>query len=142
MQLLSTLIYKRQNLSFKRLLFIIHIYYNHVFLLRIHQRLLIYTTVVLFHQAIDEPNFSEAYSNMCRTMSQRQVTKDEGGKTLEFRKLLLTRCQREFEKDHQNEAAIQKLVEEINAFDDKTPKVSKALFLMLSIGFVFCEGSV
>lgn len=65
-------------------------------------------------QAIDEPSFSEAYANMCRVMSQFKVStqnttaaqvaaSNPQSSTVEFRKVLLTRCQREFEKDRTNE---------------------------------------
>ena len=62
-------------------------------------------------QAIDEPNFCEAYANMCRVMSSNQIRVEKGQQqpVLEFRKILLTRCQKEFEKAGSNEAKLQKL---------------------------------
>ena len=78
----------------------------------------------LLFQAIDEPNFCEAYAKMCRTMSQFKVVVPSaaGGKPgapVEFRKLLLTRCQREFEKDRSGETALSDLRKKME--EAKTP---------------------
>ena len=64
--------------------------------------------MLFLFKAIDEPNFCEAYANMCRVMSQYRVTglAGEGAASqpvLVFRKVLLTRCQKEFEKDRASE---------------------------------------
>ncbi|XP_076817515.1 eukaryotic translation initiation factor 4 gamma 3-like isoform X2 [Clavelina lepadiformis] len=71
---------------------------------------------LIFEKAIDEPGFCEAYANMCRTMSQLRITtpatsgqSQQQTAIVEFRKVLLTRCQREFEKDRQNEEVLSKL---------------------------------
>jgi len=93
-------------------------------------------------QAIDEPNFCEAYANMCRTMSQFKVStpapSGQGGAvqtaTVEFRKVLLTRCQREFEKDRANEDKLSDLRKKVE--EAKTPvsvrKFTKSFHLMYS----------
>lgn len=61
----------------------------------------VYGPVFCFVQAVDEPNFSEAYANMCKVLSNMRVqgdtSKDEPEYT--FRKLLVNRCQIEFEKN-------------------------------------------
>jgi len=51
---------------------------------------------------VDEPNFSEAYSNMCKVLSTLQVPAEMRGKDepdYNFRKLLVNRCQMEFERN-------------------------------------------
>ncbi|XP_078483479.1 eukaryotic translation initiation factor 4 gamma 3-like [Ciona intestinalis] len=60
---------------------------------------------LIFEKAIDEASFCEPYANMCCMMSQFRVSSAPGSglNTFEFRKFLLTRCQREFEKDRTNE---------------------------------------
>ena len=55
-------------------------------------------------QAISEPNFSVAYANMCRCLSMFKVpSESKPGESVNFRAVLLTRCQREFEKDKSSE---------------------------------------
>uniref|UniRef100_H2ZK86 Eukaryotic translation initiation factor 4 gamma 3 n=1 Tax=Ciona savignyi TaxID=51511 RepID=H2ZK86_CIOSA len=63
---------------------------------------------LIFEKAIDEPSFCEPYANMCRTMSQFRAPTPPRA-TFEFRKILLTRCQREFEKDRTNEEVLEEL---------------------------------
>jgi len=85
---------------------------------------------LIFEKAIDEPNFCEAYANMCRVMSSNQIRVEKGQQqpVLEFRKILLTRCQKEFEKAGSNEAKLQKLrVEYENAAEDKKEELKMAL---------------
>jgi MIF4G domain len=58
------------------------------------------------HLTLDEPAFSVAYAQMCRILQLIKVPKDgedgnpEPGTKVAFRKLLISRCQREFEKDN------------------------------------------
>ena len=47
---------------------------------------------------MDEPGFSEEYAKMCKVLNEKQVK--ENGQVVNFRKLLITRCQVEFEKDY------------------------------------------
>lgn len=57
---------------------------------------------LVFEKAVDEPSFSVAYAQMCKVMQMKKVPV-EGGKDDEFvnfRKLLISRCQKEFEKDY------------------------------------------
>ncbi|XP_035697399.1 eukaryotic translation initiation factor 4 gamma 3-like isoform X2 [Branchiostoma floridae] len=58
---------------------------------------------LVFEKAITEPNFSVAYANMCRCLIHLKVPmKDNPKQTVNFRKLLLNRCQGEFERDIDN----------------------------------------
>lgn len=57
---------------------------------------------LVFEKAVDEPNFSEAYANMCKVLSNMQVPSEMRNKDepeYNFRKLLVNRCQMEFEKN-------------------------------------------
>merc|ERR1719481_377033 len=57
---------------------------------------------LVFEKAVDEPSFSVAYAQMCKVLQMKKV-QIEGGKEDEFvnfRKLLISRCQKEFEKDY------------------------------------------
>ncbi|KAK5606526.1 Eukaryotic translation initiation factor 4 gamma 1, partial [Crenichthys baileyi] len=69
-----------------------------------------------FEKAISEPDFSVAYANMCRCLSGLKViTPDKPGPTVNFRKLLLNRCQKEFEKDKDDDEIFEKKQKELEA---------------------------
>uniref|UniRef100_A0A8C7Z559 Eukaryotic translation initiation factor 4 gamma 1 n=1 Tax=Oryzias sinensis TaxID=183150 RepID=A0A8C7Z559_9TELE len=69
-----------------------------------------------FEKAISEPDFSVAYANMCRCLSGLKVqTTDKPGATANFRKLLLNRCQKEFEKDKDDDEIFEKKQKELDA---------------------------
>uniref|UniRef100_A0A669EN10 Eukaryotic translation initiation factor 4 gamma 1 n=1 Tax=Oreochromis niloticus TaxID=8128 RepID=A0A669EN10_ORENI len=69
-----------------------------------------------FEKAISEPDFSVAYANMCRClMGLRVEIPDKPGATVNFRKLLLNRCQKEFEKDKDDDEIFEKKQKELEA---------------------------
>ncbi|KAL7400524.1 hypothetical protein ABVT39_013470 [Epinephelus coioides] len=69
-----------------------------------------------FEKAISEPDFSVAYANMCRCLMGLKVqTTDKPGATVNFRKLLLNRCQKEFEKDKDDDEIFEKKQKELEA---------------------------
>ncbi|XP_071091109.1 eukaryotic translation initiation factor 4 gamma 3-like isoform X2 [Haliotis cracherodii] len=56
-------------------------------------------TDIIFEMAISEPAFSVVHANMCRYLLTLKVpSNSKQGETVSFRVMLLTRCQREFEK--------------------------------------------
>lgn len=71
---------------------------------------------LIFEKAISEPNFSVSYANMCRCLSGLKVqTTDKPECHVNFRKLLLNRCQREFEKDKDDDEIIERKQKELEA---------------------------
>ena len=65
-------------------------------------------------QAIDEPSFSVAYANMCKCMTKLEVPAEgKPNETVIFRKILLLRCQSEFEKDRSDEIDSNRRAKEI-----------------------------
>ncbi|XP_076421607.1 eukaryotic translation initiation factor 4 gamma 3 isoform X24 [Peromyscus maniculatus bairdii] len=71
---------------------------------------------LVFEKAIDEPSFSVAYANMCRCLVTLKVPMAEKpGNTVNFRKLLLNRCQKEFEKDKADDDVFEKKQKELEA---------------------------
>ncbi|CAJ1066076.1 eukaryotic translation initiation factor 4 gamma 1-like isoform X4 [Xyrichtys novacula] len=71
---------------------------------------------LIFEKAISEPDFSVAYANMCRCLSGLKVqATDKPGTTVNFRKLLLNRCQKEFEKDKDDDEIFEKKQKELEA---------------------------
>lgn len=56
---------------------------------------------LIFEKAVDEPEFSVAYAKMCDVLREKKVPKgDNSQQPVDFRKLLVTRCQKEFERDY------------------------------------------
>ena len=72
---------------------------------------------------MDEPIFSPTYAKMCHALSTKEVASSNNpSETTNFRKLLLTRCQREFEKDSAGLVEVEnkrKEIEENEAEDKK-----------------------
>ncbi|KAM9224288.1 eukaryotic translation initiation factor 4 gamma 1 isoform 2-T3 [Dugong dugon] len=70
---------------------------------------------LIFEKAISEPNFSVAYANMCRCLMALKVpTTEKPAMTVNFRKLLLNRCQKEFEKDKDDDEVFEKKQKEMD----------------------------
>ncbi|OXU20120.1 hypothetical protein TSAR_003535 [Trichomalopsis sarcophagae] len=74
--------------------------------------------------AVDEPNFSVAYALMCKELSNMEVTGADAGdsSSANFRKLILTRCQTEFEKNTVDENARNEKLREIDECTDLEKK--------------------
>ncbi|XP_057176111.1 eukaryotic translation initiation factor 4 gamma 3 isoform X2 [Triplophysa rosa] len=71
---------------------------------------------LVFEKAINEPSFSVAYGNMCSCLATLKVPMtDKPSNTVNFRKLLLNRCQKEFEKDKVDDDAFEKKHRELEA---------------------------
>uniref|UniRef100_A0A8C6YGZ4 Eukaryotic translation initiation factor 4 gamma 1 n=1 Tax=Naja naja TaxID=35670 RepID=A0A8C6YGZ4_NAJNA len=70
---------------------------------------------LIFEKAISEPNFSVAYANMCRCLMGLKVpTTDKPSTMVNFRKVLLNRCQKEFEKDKDDDEIFEKKQKEMD----------------------------
>uniref|UniRef100_A0A8C5C2B7 Eukaryotic translation initiation factor 4 gamma 3 n=1 Tax=Gadus morhua TaxID=8049 RepID=A0A8C5C2B7_GADMO len=71
---------------------------------------------LVFEKAIDEPSFSVAYGNMCRCLATLKVQMtDKPNTTVNFRKLLLNRCQKEFEKDQVDDVVFERKQRELES---------------------------
>ncbi|XP_051166301.1 eukaryotic translation initiation factor 4 gamma 3-like isoform X2 [Leptopilina boulardi] len=59
---------------------------------------------LVFEKAIDEPSFSVEYALMCKELAMMQVSGTDQSDTTSanFRKLIVTRCQTEFQKESEN----------------------------------------
>ncbi|KAK3538854.1 hypothetical protein QTP86_017973, partial [Hemibagrus guttatus] len=59
---------------------------------------------LVFKKAVSEPDFSVTYANMCRYFMWLEVpTSDNSGASVNLRRLLLNRCQKEFQRDKDDE---------------------------------------
>ncbi|XP_028301688.1 eukaryotic translation initiation factor 4 gamma 3 isoform X4 [Gouania willdenowi] len=71
---------------------------------------------LVFEKALDEPSFSVAYGNMCRCLATLKVQMtDKPNSTVNFRKLLLNRCQKEFEKDKVDDVVFERKQKELDS---------------------------
>lgn len=52
---------------------------------------------LVFEKAIDEPNFSVAYAQLCHKLSEKCLEVDAEAKQAKFKKTLITKCQNEFQ---------------------------------------------
>ncbi|KAG4076043.1 hypothetical protein HA402_011517 [Bradysia odoriphaga] len=52
---------------------------------------------LVFEKAIDEPNFSVAYAQLCHKLSEKCFAVDADAKQAKFKKTLITKCQNEFQ---------------------------------------------
>ena len=64
-------------------------------------------------QAVDEPGFAVEYAKMCKNLQDKKIKDPGSGELVNFRKLLITRCQIEFQKDYMEGIDPQKLKEEV-----------------------------
>ncbi|KAJ0183840.1 hypothetical protein K1T71_000263 [Dendrolimus kikuchii] len=86
---------------------------------------------LVFEKAIDEPNFSVAYAAMCNKLSTLKVPADNPtnpDQCVNFRALIINKCQNQFETDKVDEQVL-KLEKELEECTDPTKK--KELHLML-----------
>lgn len=82
-----------------------------------------HVTDLIFEKAISEPGFSVAYASMCRYLTQLKVPSESApGTVVNFRAILVTRCQKEFEKDKDNQIEIDKKRKEMNAAKEEDKK--------------------
>ncbi|XP_038075420.1 eukaryotic translation initiation factor 4 gamma 1-like isoform X4 [Patiria miniata] len=58
---------------------------------------------LVFQKAINESSFSRTYAELCRDLSQLKVPAASGNGMVQFRTLLINRCQKEFEKEKSDE---------------------------------------
>nr|XP_015192555.1 PREDICTED: eukaryotic translation initiation factor 4 gamma 3 isoform X3 [Lepisosteus oculatus] len=78
---------------------------------------------LVFEKAIDEPSFSVAYANMCRCLATLKVQMaDKPNSTVNFRKLLLNRCQKEFERDKVDDDVFERKQKELESASSSTER--------------------
>ena len=56
---------------------------------------------LIFEKAVDEHEFSQFYARMCEVLSGKKVTNESSGqKHMNFQRMMITHCQKEFERDY------------------------------------------
>ena len=92
----------------------------------------LYSIHLSLSQALEEPKFSIAYANLCKVMSTIKVevpAEPEGKpKVITFRRVLLTKCQQEFEKDKKDDEEREKMLNAIKETEDVSKSKSDKAF--------------
>ena len=91
----------------------------------------------LFSQVLEEPTFRVAYANLCKVMSTIKVeipTEHKGKpRVITFRRILLTKCQQEFEKDMRDDEEREKILNAIKETEDVSSRIiCVCIFVVLS----------
>jgi translation initiation factor 4G len=78
---------------------------------------------IIFEKSIDEQVFSQTYAQLCKVLSSIKVPSNaEPLKNVNFRTMLLTRCQKEFDTDYYQEINYDKLIQEVDQCVDEQKK--------------------
>ena len=77
---------------------------------------------LVFEKALDKPNFCAAYAQLCLALGKKKVADKTGHGIVNFRKLLIMRCQQEFEKDYMEGLDREKYVNDINEATNEDDK--------------------
>ncbi|XP_076621218.1 eukaryotic translation initiation factor 4 gamma isoform X1 [Colletes latitarsis] len=82
---------------------------------------------LVFEKAVDEPSFSIAYALMCKELALMEVSGldknvEKSEYSFSFKKLIITRCQKEFEKNSVNEETRSMKLKEIEECTDPDRK--------------------
>lgn len=87
---------------------------------------------LVFEKAVEEPAFSSAYASMCRELSQKKIQEENSSKPVDFRTLLIRRCQKEFLADYISDEQRKKYVEDLgNAKNEEEEKNVRVAFELL-----------
>ena len=73
-------------------------------------------------QALDEPNFGVTYASMCKCLTVLKVPGSKQGETAVFRKLIITRCQWEFEHGSASEVEVEQKQKAIELAESEEKK--------------------
>ncbi|XP_076664476.1 eukaryotic translation initiation factor 4 gamma isoform X6 [Andrena cerasifolii] len=88
---------------------------------------------LVFEKAVDEPSFSVAYALMCKELALMKVSEPDPNPekdcSLSFKKLIITRCQKEFENNTVNEVTRSSKLKEIDECTDLEKKKDLQLAL-------------
>ncbi|XP_071572693.1 eukaryotic translation initiation factor 4 gamma isoform X3 [Temnothorax nylanderi] len=85
---------------------------------------------LVFEKAVDEPSFSVEYALLCKELGMMEVAgPDTQDSSVSFKKLIITRCQKEFEKNPIDDVARNRRLKEIDECND--PEKKKELQLAL-----------
>lgn len=74
---------------------------------------------LVFEKAVDEPCYSVEYAQLCKELGSLEVKDpDQEGAIITFKKLIITRCQKEFEKNPNDDIMRNKALKEIEEIKD------------------------
>ena len=84
---------------------------------------------LIFEKALNEPLFSASYARMCLVLGDKKATDENSNFVVTFKRLLIMKCQEEFEKDYMDGLDGEKYINDINkATTDDEKKIIKMEF--------------
>lgn len=87
---------------------------------------------LVFEKAVDEPSFSVEYALLCKDLAMMEVAgSDTQDSSISFKKLIITRCQKEFEKNPIDDVARNRKIKEIDECNDLVSMIYIYFFLTL-----------
>ena len=87
---------------------------------------------LVFEKAVDEPAFSSEYASMCKELSMKKVQQENSEEPVNFIKILIRRCQKEFLADYISDEQRKKFEENLaKAESDDDKKKVENEFQML-----------
>lgn len=89
---------------------------------------------LVFEKAVDEPSFSVEYALLCKELAVMEVACGEQESAVSFKKLIITRCQKEFEKNPIDDVARNRRIKEI---DECTDPVSTVRYIWFCSHFQY-----
>lgn len=90
---------------------------------------------LVFEKAVDEPSFSVEYALMCKELAMMEVGSENQDSSVSFKKLIITRCQKEFEKNLIDDVARINRIKEIDECSDPVSILYDSFLLFFSIRF-------
>lgn len=89
---------------------------------------------LVFEKAVDEPSFSVEYALLCKELALMEVADSDQDSSISFKKLIITRCQKEFEKNPIDDVARTRRIKEI---EECTDPVSILIYFVFQLFLIF-----
>jgi translation initiation factor 4G len=77
---------------------------------------------IIFEKSIDEQVFSQTYAQLCKVLSKIKVPTTDQSKTVNFRTMLLTKCQKEFNTDYIKDINYDQMIADAEAETNEAKK--------------------
>jgi len=89
---------------------------------------------LVFEKAVDEPSFSVEYALMCKELGVMEVAgANNQDSSINFKKLIITRCQKEFEKNPIDDVERKRKLKEIDEVADPVSILHDVFILQLCV---------
>lgn len=95
---------------------------------------------LVFEKAVDEPSFSVEYALMCKELGMMEVAgANNQDSSVNFKKLIITRCQKEFEKNPIDDVERKRKIKEIEECADPVSILPHVFHFATMYFFLFLQ---